>query len=108
MITLAVLIAALRRAGAERPQLQSAARAFGVLSWTAFAVAVLTGIYQTSRLGWPWGNLTLKLVLVAASGILALIHQVTARRTTPAVRGAVQGVILVLGVAIFGAAVAAF
>ncbi len=108
LITLAVLVAALRGAGADRPQLQAAARAFGYLSWTALAVAVATGLYQLSTFGWPWSQLTLKLTLVGVSAALALVHQVTARRTSPAVRGAIQGVILVLAVAIFGAAVAAF
>ena len=108
LITLAVLVVALRNAGAERPQLQAAARAFGYLSWTALAVAVATGLYQLSTYGWPWSNLTLKLTLVAASAGLALFHQLTARTMSPAVRGSVQGVILVLAVAIFGAAVAAF
>lgn len=108
LITLAVLVVALRRAGVDRPQLQASARTFGYLSWTAFAIAVATGVFQTSELGWPWGNLQLKLTLVVASGVLALIHQLTARQTTPQLRGAIQGVILVLGVAIFGAAVAAF
>ncbi len=107
LITLAVLVVALRRAGTDRPQLQAAARAFGTLSWTALGVAVATGLYQLSRLEWPWDRFTLKLTLVVASAALALVHQVTARRTSPAVRGALQGVILVLAVAIFGAAVAA-
>lgn len=108
LITLAVLVVALRRAGADRPQLQASARAFGYLSWTALGVAVVTGLYQLSQLGWLWGRLTLKLILVAASAALALIHQLTARRTSPALRGAIQGVILVLAIAIFAAAVAAF
>jgi uncharacterized membrane protein len=108
LITLAVLVGALRKAGAQRPQLQAAARAFGTLSWTALAVAVATGLYQLSTYGWPWSRMTLKLTLVGSSAALALVHQLTARRTSPVVRGAVQGVILVLAVAIFGAAVAAF
>lgn len=108
LITLSVLVVALRNAGAERSQLQAAARAFGYLSWTALAVAVATGLYQLSRFGWPWGRLNIKLTLVVISAALALLHQLTARRTSPAVRGALQGVILVLAIAIFGAAVAAF
>lgn len=108
LITLAVLVVALRKAGAERPQLQAAARAFGYLSWTALAVAVATGLYQLSTFSWPWSHLTLKITLVAVSAGLALFHQITAGSTSPAVRGAIQGVILVLAIAIFGAAVAAF
>ncbi len=108
LITLAVTVVALRKAGAERSQLQAAARAFGYLSWTALAVAVATGLYQLSQLGWPWGRIGIKVTLVAFSAALALFHQLTARRTSPRVRGAVQGVILVLAIAIFGAAVVAF
>jgi len=108
LITLAVTVVALRKAGAERSQLQAAARAFGYLSWTALAVAVATGLYQLSRLGWLWGRIGLKVTLVGISAALALFHQLTARRTSPRVRGAVQGVILVLAIAIFGAAVVAF
>ncbi|GMQ84906.1 MAG: hypothetical protein BMS9Abin07_0471 [Acidimicrobiia bacterium] len=108
LITLAVLVTALRSAGADRSQLRAAARAFGYLSWTALAIAAGTGFYQLSRLGWPWSRLNLKLTLVGASAALALFHQVTARRTSPALRGALQGIILVLAIAIFGAAVAAF
>lgn len=108
LITLAVLVVALRNAGAERTQLQAAARAFGYLSWTALGVAVATGLYQLSTYGWPWSRLTLKLTLVGISAALALFHQVTARRTSPAMRGVIQGVILVLAIAIFGAAVVAF
>lgn len=108
LITLAVLVVALRNAEAERSQLQAAARAFGYLSWTALAVAVATGLYQLSQMGWLWSRLTLKLTLVGISAALALLHQVTARRTSPAVRGAIQGIILVLAIGIFGAAVAAF
>ncbi len=41
----------------------------------------------------------------ALSIALALWHQLTAKRTSPAVRGIGQGVILILAVLIFGAAV---
>ena len=108
LITLAALVPALRRAGAERPLLQAAARQFGRLSWTALAVAVGTGLWQMEVIGYAYADITLKLSLVIAAGVLALIHQLTARRTSAAVRGAIQGVILVVSVLIFGAAVAAF
>lgn len=108
LITLAVLVGALRKAGTDRLQLQAAARSFAHLSWTALGVAVLTGLYQLGELGWLWGRLSLKLTLVGVSAALALLHQVTAKRTSPAVRGAIQGIILVLAVAIFGAAIIAF
>ena len=108
LITLAALVVALRRAGATREHLQAAARMFGRVSWTALAVSVTTGILQVERLGFDWSDaaLTRKLTLVLIAGGLALGHQVTARYTSPGLRGAIQGIILVVSIAIFGAAVA--
>lgn len=108
LITLAALVVALRRAGADRPLLQAAARQFGRLSWTALAVAVITGIWQMEVIGYAYTTISFKLGLVITAGVLALIHQLTARNTSSAVRGALQGVILVVSLLIFGAAVAAF
>jgi hypothetical protein len=83
------------------------ARRFGVVSWVALAVAVVTGVWQVSRLNIPWSNdrLELKVGLVILAAGLALLHQLTAKRTSPAVRGIIQAVILVVSIAIVGAAV---
>lgn len=108
LITLAVLVVALRNAGADRPMLQAAARQFGRLSWTALAVAVATGIWQMEVIGYSYAAVAVKLGLVVTAGVLALIHQLTARNTSAAVRGAIQAVILVVSILIFGAAVATF
>ncbi len=107
LIMLGALVTALRRAGAERPLLQVMARRFGVVSWVAMAVAVVTGVWQVSRLNIPWSNdrLELKVGLVILAAGLALLHQLTAKRTSPAVRGIIQAVILVVSIAIVGAAV---
>jgi uncharacterized membrane protein len=105
LLVLAGLIPTLRKAGADRPMLQAVARRFGHISWAALIVAVVTGISMVERLGWPWSRVQLKIVLVAAAAALALIHQVTARRTSPGVRGVLQAAILVVSVALFGAAV---
>jgi len=107
LVTLGALVAALRRAGASRDHLQAAARAFGRLSWTAMGVAVLTGLWQVDRLGFSWSDHALirKVVLVGLVIVTTLVHQRTARRSRPAVRGAVELLILVLSVAVFGAAV---
>lgn len=107
LITLGALVTALRRAGAERPLLQAMARRFGVVSWVAMGVAVVTGVWQVSRLNIPWSNdrLELKVGLVVLAAGLALLHQLTAKRTSPAVRGILQAVILVVSIAIVGAAV---
>jgi hypothetical protein len=71
------------------------------------AVAVGTGLAQVEIMGIPWayGPLHLKLGLVALTVALALGHQLTARRSGPAVRGVVQLVILVVSLAVFWAAV---
>ncbi len=107
LITLGALVTALRSAGAERPLLQAMARRFGVVSWVAMGVAVVTGVWQVSRLNIPWSNdrLELKVGLVVLAAGLALLHQLTAKRTSPAVRGILQAVILVVSIAIVGAAV---
>jgi len=108
LITLAVLVPAMRNAGAERPLLQAVARQFGRVSWVALTVAVVTGIWQVELVGYAWADLTLKVTLVTIAAGLALVHQLTARRSTAAVRGLLQGLILVASVGIFGAAVALF
>jgi hypothetical protein len=107
LITLGALVVAARRAGADREVLQAMARGFGRVSWTALTISLLTGTLQVERLGFDWadGALTLKLTLVFLAAGLAYVHQLTARRTSPAVRGIIQAVILVLSIAIFGAAV---
>lgn len=108
LITLAALVVALREAGADRPLLQAAARQFGRLSWAAMAVAIGTGLAQVHLMGMPWsyGRLHLKIGVVALAVVLAGVHQLTARRSSPAARGAVQGLILLTSLGIFAAAVA--
>jgi uncharacterized membrane protein len=108
LITLAFLVLALRRAGAERSQLQASARAFGRLSWAALAIAVGTGVWQMEVSGYPYSVVTLKLSLVVIAAVLALVHQLTSRSISPALRGIGQAIILVVSILIFGAAVAAF
>lgn len=70
------------------------------------AVALVTGV----RLYFIWdaqpSDFLLKWNLIAIVIAAALVHQFTARRTPPAVRGILQLVILVLSVAIFAAAAA--
>lgn len=107
LITLAVLVTALRRAGADRALLQAAARRFGAASWSALGVLVVTGIWQVQELSlsWTYDRLVLKITLVVIAAALAGLHQVTARRSSPALRGALQGLILVVSIGIFAAAV---
>ncbi len=109
LITLGALVPALRRAGVERPQLQAMARQFGRVSWSAMVVLVVSGVWRY----WPnrvsldaatWFRVKVALVVLVVG--LALAHQITARRTTPAVRGVLQGVTLLVSLAIFAAATA--
>lgn len=108
LITVGALVPALRSAGAERPMLQAMARRFGVVSWAAMGLAVVTGTIQIVRLGYGWFDepVVRKLGLVVLAIILAAGHQVTARRTSAAVRGALQGTILLVSLGILAAAVA--
>jgi uncharacterized membrane protein len=107
LITLAALIPALRRAGADRPMLQATARQFGRVSWTAMAIALVTGVLQVHAMGLPWthGPLHTKLGMVALTILIAGAHQLTARNSSPAVRGIVQLLILIASLGVFGAAV---
>lgn len=105
MIVLAMLVTALRKADTDVETLRVAARAFGRVSWAAMAVALLTGFLNYTSLGLGWERFTLKGTLIALSLGLVVWHQVTAKRMSPTVRGIGQAVILVLAIAIFGAAV---
>lgn len=104
LIVLGFLVSAIRSATDDRAVLQAAARRFGVVSWVAMAVAVTTGL----RLYFIWdaepGPFLVKWNLISLSIVVALVHQFTAKRTPPAVRGILQLVILVLAVGIFAAA----
>jgi hypothetical protein len=68
-------------------------------------VALATGI----RLFMIWeadaSTFSLKWTLIAVVIIVALVHQFTAKRTSAAVRGVLQLVILLVSVGIFAAAV---
>lgn len=105
LITLGALVPALRRAGATREQLRAMARQFGRVSWTAMGVAVLTGGF----LALPYLDrpaLAVKVGLVALTAGLAGWHQLAARNQSPAVRGMLQGAVLVSSLGIVAAAVA--
>ena len=113
LITLGALVAAVRRAGADRSVLNAMARQFGRLSWTAMGIALVTGVVQLARSNVSLSTdtdyavaLFVKLTLVGVAAGLALFHQLTAQRSSPAVRGAIQGLILLVSLGIVGAAVA--
>ncbi len=106
LIVLGFLVAAVRRHTDDRELLRVLARRFGVVSWTAFAVAIVSGVWMYTEYGLPWSQFELKGTLIVVAGGLALIHQFTAKRTPPAVRGIIQLAIMVASIGIFGAAVA--
>ena len=106
LIALAVLVTAIRKVTDDREILRASARAFGILSWSAMGVAIIAGTWMYTEWGLPWSNFTVKGTLIASAIALTFIHQVTARRTSPAVRGIIQLAIIVVSIGIFGAAVA--
>jgi putative copper export protein len=105
LIVLAFLVLAIRRVTDDREILQAAARMFGVVSWSAMGIAVVAGTWLYTEWGLPWNRFVLKGSLIAIAIVLAFVHQLTARRTSAAVRGVVQLVIVIVSIGIFGAAV---
>ncbi|TDI55381.1 MAG: hypothetical protein E2O95_00045 [Acidobacteria bacterium] len=105
LIVLGFIIQAARKADVQTDVLRAMAGRFGVISWSAMAVAVLTGIRMYTKIGLPWSDFGLKGTLVVLSIAIAGLHQFTARRSSPAIRGMLQGVIMLLAIGIFAAAV---
>jgi putative copper export protein len=108
-LTLAALVPALRGAGVDVPK--RAAQAFKRIAWPAFAVLVLTGIWnisaeQDKMHGRYQTTLMVKLAVVLVSGIAAAAHARARNRTALAVFGALTGlsalVALFLGVLLAG------
>ena len=95
-ITLAALVPGLRRAGG--PDItRSAARSFQLVAWPAFAVLIITGIWNLAAVHVSQQSsdylttVVVKLVLVAISGAGALMHTLYARER-PAIGGIAAGV----------------
>ncbi len=109
-IVLAGLVGPSRTFGADAPR--ALARAFARLAWPAFAVLVITGFWNVSTFHWAdqsqaWKTvLIVKIVVVAAAGLGALLHGRATSRTAIAVWGSVSGLAsvaaLVLGVLLAG------
>ena len=94
-ITLAALVPVLRRLGAEIPR--AAARRFNQVAWPAFAVLVITGIWniiavRSQVTGSYETTLVVKLIVVAISGISAALHARARNPAGLAVFGALTGV----------------
>jgi len=109
-LTLAGLVGTARRLGPEAPR--SLARAFARLSWPAYAVLVLTGLWNIqathpSTQGTLWqAVLGVKLGVVALAGLAAWFHGRARQPGGIAAWGALTGLTslaaLVLGVVLAG------
>jgi putative copper export protein len=108
-LTLAALVPALRRFGREVPR--AAARRFSQVAWPAFAVLVLTGVWNVIAVrsqvsGRYETTLVVKLAAVAVSGIAAALHARARSAAGLAVFGTLTGLAalaaLFLGVLLAG------
>jgi len=110
-LTLAALVPALRRFGAEVPR--AAARRFNQVAWIAFAVLIVTGIWNVAAVSSEISHsasyretLIVKLVVVGISGLTAALHARARSTVGLAVFGALTGVsalaALFLGVLLAG------
>jgi putative copper export protein len=94
-ITLAALVPVLRRAGTEIPR--AAARRFNQVAWPAFGVLVVTGVWNVIAV---WSQITgsyeitlvVKLIVVAISGVTAVLHARARSTAGRAIFGALTGV----------------
>ncbi len=95
-VVVAALVPALRRVSAEATQ--AAARQFARVSWPFFALAVLTGLWNLLDVDFEDAatsyhtTLTVKFVLVAATGVAAWLHTKATDRRRIAMMGSVSGV----------------
>ena len=94
-ITLVALLPTLRTLGPDAPR--AAARAFNRVAWGAFAVLVITGVWNLTEINVSDRSLTyqivlfVKLAVVAASGIGAAIHAAGRSKLALALGGSVAG-----------------
>ncbi|WP_307781189.1 hypothetical protein [Rhabdothermincola sediminis] len=93
-LTLAGLVPTVRQLGPDAPR--AVARRFNRIAWVAFAVLVVTGVWNLlaidvgSRTTAYHVTLGLKLVVVAASGVGAALHAGARSRAALAAWGAVS------------------
>lgn len=92
-LTLAALVPTLRQVD-DLPK--RAARAFNRIAWPAYFLLVITGIWNVASEAkeadqtW-WITLTLKAILVALSGVAALLHSKASTKSSLALWGALSG-----------------
>lgn len=94
-LILAALVPVLRRLGAEIPR--AAARRFNQVAWPAFAILILTGIWNViavrSQISGSYETtLVVKLIVVAVSGVTAALHARARSTVALAVFGALTGI----------------
>jgi putative copper export protein len=105
LLVLAFSVTAIRSATDDTGVLRSVARMFARVSWVAMGVAVVSGVWLYSFWSLEASDLSVKWALIGLSIAIALGHQLTARRTSAAIRGIMQLIIIVLAIGIFIAAV---
>jgi putative copper export protein len=94
-LTLAALVPVLRGLGTEVSR--TAARRFNQVAWPAFAVLLLTGVWnvlaERSKISGSYETtLVVKLVVVAISGVTAFLHARARGAAGRAVFGALTGI----------------
>lgn len=108
-LTLAGLVPGLRRLSPDAPR--AVARRFNQIAWPAFAVLVVTGVWNILAISPAWSSpygttLIVKLAVVGVSGASALLHARARSQTTLAAFGALSGLsalaALFLGVLLAG------
>lgn len=105
LIVMAGIVPAVQEVTDDRTVLRALAQRFGVLSWSALGILVITGIAML-LIGFNLSTtLTAKIGLVFASAALAAWHTVSARHQTPRRRGMIQATILLLALAIVALAI---
>ena len=105
LLVLAFSVTAIRSATDDTEVLRSVARMFARVSWIAMGVAVVSGVWLYLFWNLQVSDLSVKWALIGLSIALALGHQLTAKRTPPAIRGIMQLIIIGLAIGIFVAAV---
>ena len=107
LIVLASLVPAVRSKTDDREVLRAMARRYGLVSWIALAIAMASGLWLYYTVGWADPELFgVKWTLITIMIGVAFVHQVFARRLSPAWRGVTQVAVLLLTIGVFAAAVA--
>ncbi|MFZ6005608.1 MAG: CopD family protein [Actinomycetota bacterium] len=94
-LTLAGLVPGLRALSPDAPR--AVARRFNRIAWPAYGVLVATGIWNIVELSPDWDTdygrtIMVKIAVVAASGLSALLHARARSRRSLALFGAASGV----------------